>query len=754
MKTRERDIHILTILLGIFLLFWSTVQNQFGEQFDPGAYYDANFSYEKGDYQTAFRLFEKVLSQQPQLSRVDPIFKFKRAFAALKAGEYQAIGNDFAELEARLPLLKDYLWFFHSQQLFQQGDSVEAWRLLTRIETEYPRSPVNHLIDSLRAFHYLNRGQSDSALIYLERMLASKKFERTALLLKKMQLSLQRGDTAAFRKQALRFLNTYPFHESSERLYRRLLQGYSGKIPLAPFKKMVYYLFASRQFLGARKLIDRQKSFPLSAYEKEYLEWLLQEIRYRQGEYRRVLNWCLQNRTKFRTHKVRREIDLHIARCYARLGYTGKSIRAYLAFQKKYPSDRLGAEVLWKVAWLYEDAGEMGKALNVYRTLIKKYPRSNLATEARFRVGLNYYRQNKFAQARKSWLSAVNRTQSTQQKARLWYWVGKTFEKEQQYDRQAEIYLDLARYPVDSYYNMKAYYLTFDGKEPHRKIQEHFWTLHGETQSYLSDYAGKFRRVFFLKELLPLRWIRWELESTTSVTQNWKERFALGELLEKFGNYGKAFRIFRSIYNSRFSDAPLENMLPIFKKLYPFYYTAYLDSVNRSWGIEPELILSVIKKESAFDPRAISYANAYGLMQLIPGTASQVAGRLRIPFTSARQLFDPEFNIRLGSYYLKSLLERYQGNLVYALAAYNAGPRRVDRWRKTFPTQDGDLFMENIAFEQTRGYVRSVLKYYWTYLTITHPDSIPGSVFDLRRPMVGKHSTREHLVRANEVELD
>ncbi len=751
MKAAERDIHILTILLGIFLLFWSTVQNQFGEQFDPGAYYNANFAYEKGDYQEAFQLFEKVLSYQPRISRVDPIFKFKRAFAGLKAGRYREIGDDFATLEKKLPLLKDYLWFFRSQQLFHLGDSARAWELLSRIEEQFPRSPVVYLIDSLRAFHYLRGGQSDSALIYLERMLKSRRFEQTSLLLRRLQLNFQKGNIAVFRQQALKFLNTYPFHESSERLYRQLLQGYSGKIPLAPFKKMIRYLLASRQYLGARKLIERQQNYPLSTYEKEYFEWLLQEMRYRQGEYQQVLNWCLQNRARFRTHKVRREIELHIARCYARLGNTERSIRAYLVFQKHYPSDRLGAEVLWKVAWLYENAGKMENALKMYQRLIKQYPRSNLATEARFRVGLNYFRQNKYSRARKNWLSALSRTRSTQQKARLWYWVGKTFEKEQQYDRQAEIYLDLARYPVDSYYNMKAYYLTYDGKEPHRKIQEHFWTLHGETASYLSDYAGKFRRVFFLKELLPVRWIRWELESVGSEVQSWKERFALGELLERFGNYGRAFRVFRSIYNTRFADMPLENMLPIFKKLYPFYYTAYIDSVSRRWGVEPELLLSVIKKESAFDHRAVSYANAYGLMQLLPGTASQVAGRLRIPFTSARQLFDPELNIRLGAYYLASLLERYRGNLIYALAAYNAGPRRVDRWIRTFPTQDGDLFMENLAFEQTRGYVRTILKYYWTYLTITHPDSIPESVVSFRHPVVrkGKNRDRSLLVTLN-----
>jgi len=117
-------------------------------------------------------------------------------------------------------------------------------------------------------------------------------------------------------------------------------------------------------------------------------------------------------------------------------------------------------------------------------------------------------------------------------------------------------------------------------------------------------------------------------------------------------------------------------------------------------------------------------------MQLLPGTASQVAPQVGIPFNSTEQLFDPEINIEMGTYYLSSLLLRYDNNYVMALAGYNAGPHRVDRWKKTYDTADDDLFMENLEFEQTRAYVRTCLKFFWIYRAITHPGEIPPEIIN------------------------
>jgi soluble lytic murein transglycosylase len=140
---------------------------------------------------------------------------------------------------------------------------------------------------------------------------------------------------------------------------------------------------------------------------------------------------------------------------------------------------------------------------------------------------------------------------------------------------------------------------------------------------------------------------------------------------------------------------------------------AYHDSFQhwgRLTGVDPYLLMAITRRESAYNPNALSPAGARGLMQLMPGTASQVSRELGISDPGPYGVLDPELNIRLGSTYLRDKLQRYQGNRLAAAAAYNAGPGRVDQW-----LGDGveafDLFVESIPYRETRDYVQAVLTY-------------------------------------------
>ncbi|NGZ09357.1 MAG: lytic transglycosylase domain-containing protein [Nitrospira sp. LK70] len=117
---------------------------------------------------------------------------------------------------------------------------------------------------------------------------------------------------------------------------------------------------------------------------------------------------------------------------------------------------------------------------------------------------------------------------------------------------------------------------------------------------------------------------------------------------------------------------------------------------SRQHQLHPALIRAIIKAESDFDPRAVSRAGAVGLMQLMPQTAVRL---------DVRDLYDPEDNIGGGTKYLRQLLDRFRGNLPLALAAYNAGEHTIDRYRTLPP------------IEETRQYVRKVLRYYRLFLT-------------------------------------
>jgi soluble lytic murein transglycosylase len=129
----------------------------------------------------------------------------------------------------------------------------------------------------------------------------------------------------------------------------------------------------------------------------------------------------------------------------------------------------------------------------------------------------------------------------------------------------------------------------------------------------------------------------------------------------------------------------------------------------------PELILAIIRQESEFDSKANSYVGARGMMQLMKYTAKVVAKQAKLPYSISGLTKDPEYNVKLGSYYLNSLLEDYNGVFPFALAAYNAGPNRVKTWRRV----NGDPsknqlsyidWIELIRFKETRNYVQRVLE--------------------------------------------
>jgi soluble lytic murein transglycosylase len=135
---------------------------------------------------------------------------------------------------------------------------------------------------------------------------------------------------------------------------------------------------------------------------------------------------------------------------------------------------------------------------------------------------------------------------------------------------------------------------------------------------------------------------------------------------------------------------------------------------------ELALVLAVARQESLFDPQAGSHAGARGLLQLMPSTARLVAKELRVPYNIGLLTGDPEYNLRLGGAYLRRVVDRY-GDFGLALAAYNAGPSRVDGWISLHgdPRKGSRLdwvdWMELIPFDETRNYVQRVLENYQVY---------------------------------------
>ncbi len=145
---------------------------------------------------------------------------------------------------------------------------------------------------------------------------------------------------------------------------------------------------------------------------------------------------------------------------------------------------------------------------------------------------------------------------------------------------------------------------------------------------------------------------------------------------------------------------------------FPIAYQQWFDIYGKKHNIDPITLISLARQESAMDSTARSPVGARGIMQIMPKTATYTAKKYNISYKGVSDLYDVAKNIEIGAQYLSSLLEQYNNNRIFALAAYNAGPSRVKRWReKTNQKLDVFAFIEAIPFKETRGYVQNILMF-------------------------------------------
>lgn len=285
------------------------------------------------------------------------------------------------------------------------------------------------------------------------------------------------------------------------------------------------------------------------------------------------------------------------------------------------------------------------------------------------------------------------------------YWL-------QQLDKNAPPFLNLDKYPFTYYYTCN--------KRPHDPHHAHnslkpFTELLNQKQG---PDAGNI--IDDLRELVhynlideAVDFIRWAAAEAEGLTVSDRHTLMLIEsiLYLRQGNYAMAFISFRDNFQC-YRCIRLPRFLS--QVALPVKYTDIIDQYCEEYKLDRALVLALIREESFFRPDAASPANAYGLMQLLLETARQVAYSHRMK-VFRRDLFDPGKNIRLGTEYLKNLLDKYNGKLPLALAAYNAGWERVDEWMNRFGTVKDDEFIEMIPFTETRNYVKNILRNYFYY---------------------------------------
>ncbi len=181
-----------------------------------------------------------------------------------------------------------------------------------------------------------------------------------------------------------------------------------------------------------------------------------------------------------------------------------------------------------------------------------------------------------------------------------------------------------------------------------------------------------------------------------------------------YASYGEAYRAMRSLKRAIpfYTSAPIDELpLDYWRILFPQDYWDTIKREAAANNLDPYMVASLIRQESEFNPRVVSYANAYGLMQLLPSVGKQMARETGYSRNlEAAALLDPEINIKLGCAYLRQTLDKFGNHQEYAFAAYNAGDSRVTDWQSAGDYTGIDEFVESIPFTETRDYVQAIMR--------------------------------------------
>ena len=419
------------------------------------------------------------------------------------------------------------------------------------------------------------------------------------------------------------------------------------------------------------------------------------------------------------------EAAVWLARVYLRQGQGDKLVEA----GRVLPSTSLSAEqkgqiTLFVGMWL-EDQKQYDEAIVKYHQVAKQGEPAAQRAEGQWRVGWVYYRTGRYREAAEG-LRALAEQHDSEFEPQALYWLGRAGEQHQQPEAQ-EYYKKLCQRHRFTYYCQLARERMKGGPDseipPDVTMVSADPPKEGEPAATITTRADiaqqtAYRRAIELKTLgLDADAAHEVAVLTERYSRDPDALVALSTMLNEVGAYHQALRLARARFRDQLERTGGTVAPSLWNVAYP---TGLLPTIKLQGakGVDPYLIAAIIREESQYDVKAVSRVGAIGLMQVMPATANTVAQRVGLPAVGREDLFDQETNIRIGVRYVEQLLEQFSGNLVYTIASYNAGPLAVGNWISQYRGQGQDEFVELIPYQETRQYVKRVLRTYREYVRL------------------------------------
>jgi len=652
--------------------------------------------------------------------------------AYLALGHAYLLDKNYAKAEGNLTqarqsgdVLADYAEFLGAEANHQAGNDTAAEALLRGFTGRYPDSIFNAQAPELEASVLLGMGNATGAQQVLARAAGLAAASRPGFELAQGQVAMALGQTQEAERVFKRLLLGHPLGSEAQIARAKLTaMGAEGSLTATELRSLgdAYYN-AGRYELAAEqyRALARESGLDAQARNGFAVAEAACDLKLKLLSSAQVE--ALAD-TKDENGARRLYLLMELARNRSDLEHQKQIVEQ---MESSFPRSQWLAEALFSSANMYMLRRDYPTAVGYYSYLATHFPENTNAAAAHWRAGWLSYREGLFADASRMFDEQIRLYPGAKETVSAIYWRGRLYEMQDHKPANAAAnYRTLIRAYQHFFYAQMARQRLAALGNAQPVAQPQLDSLQAPPVPALQESFPADSPHLAKARLLANAGLNDYIAQEIAADPGSSSWSALAEA-QIYASYGETYRAMRALKRAlpyaataSIKSIPLVYWRILFPK--PWWETIKTESAKNN--LDPYLVASLIRQESEFDPSVVSYANAYGLMQLLPSTGKTLAREEGISHFETFQLLDPEMNIRLGTRYLRQMLDKFGGVQEYALAAYNAGDGRVVDWQSAGPYNGIDEFVESIPFTQTREYVEAISRNEETYRAI---DAVAGS---------------------------
>ncbi len=642
--------------------------------------------------------------------------------------------GDFARVRA-LPLaalekrtrVPDYLAYFVAEACLLDGKYAEAERRFALLGKKFPRFAVR-----------ARAGEADAAWRAGHRAIALKLYGELA---RSADKSI---DQAVVHTRLAEGLQSAPAHWRAV-----VIEQPNHPLATAAMSKLARPLAVAEQIQRARNLI-RDRAWKQAADELTALGdhadgdraeldyWIgtaLYKTRHGYEEAARRLLAAAPGLSGDR----KADAMFHGARALSRADKDDEALVAYRAVVEQQAHSRPAAEAAFLLGWLEFNRGRYNEAREPLEQMIKRYPASPFATDARWILGFSQLLLGNHEIAA-GHLGKLSDKGGALIGGKGRYWLARTRVLQHKKDDAIAIYRKLVSdYPLTYYAQLarlRLHELSVEvapfGDAP-RSNGAPAWDPSAKDKVSADPAFARAAELadagLHAQAAEELRTVEADLIKKHTAARALP---ALMTAYAKSQRFARPHRLAEGYGGSALKLDPHRDAAarPWWEWMYPLAHRAYVEKYGPLGENPPQYLYTIMQKESAYDPNDVSYADAIGLLQMIPPTSRKVAKTIGLDYTDDL-LYDPAGNIQLGAWYIGHLLKKFKGQIPIGAGSYNAGPKAMVKWLVQNGKRPLDEFIELCSYTQTREYMKKVIDIYSHYVWLYgHDDYLPSLTVD------------------------